>query len=204
MKSDIPKQFLKIKGTPVFVYSVQAFLTYIPAENICIVLPENYLERIADLLHADRNMQKCKLISGGAERFHSVQSGLECIPEGGYVAVHDAARPMLKASSIQMGFELLASYPAAVPLVPLKDSIRQITENGSKSVKRADYFAVQTPQFFQTSLLKLAYTKAYNPDYTDDATVFEQLNMKVHHFEGDPTNIKLTSAEDFLLAENLL
>jgi 2-C-methyl-D-erythritol 4-phosphate cytidylyltransferase len=204
MNSDIPKQFVKIKGIPVFVYSIMAFLRCIPAQNICIVVPENYQGDVAELLKADKIMQKCKVVKGGSERFYSVKAGLECIPEGGFVAVHDAARPMLKVSTILQGFELLNSYPAAIPLVPLKDSIRQITENGSKAVKRSEYFAVQTPQFFRTSLLKRAYSAEYTPDFTDDATVFEHMNMKVHHFEGDQANTKLTSPEDFYLAENLL
>ena len=146
-----------------------------------------------------------RVVNGGAERFHSVRNGLDALPaEPGLVGIHDAVRPLVEVETIRRCYEAAEAFGGAIPLVPVKDTIRRIGEGGSAPLDRAELRAVQTPQVFDLPALRDAYAVEYAPHFTDDATVWEASGRPVAPVEGDLHNIKLTTPEDLLSAEAFL
>lgn len=199
------KQFRFLCGKPLFVYSAQVFREKVPESNIIIVVPDSGLAVLKSYLRTWPWLSACRFVSGGDERFYSVKSGLQYLPDEGIVAVHDAARPLLATEMIVQGFELARTYHAAVPVVELRESLRKMDGERSDALNRKNYRVVQTPQFFNIALLKKAYSEvAYKVEFTDDASVFESAGGAIHLFAGDERNMKITTATDFTIAEALI
>ena len=145
------------------------------------------------------------MVEGGAERFHSVANGLDALPdEPGLVGIHDAVRPLVEVDTIRRCYIAAEAHGGAIPVVPVKDTIRRVGEQGSAPLDRAELRAVQTPQVFSPEL-RNAYAVEYAPHFTDDATVWEASREgQWRTVEGDLHNIKLTTPEDLLSAEAFL
>ena len=128
--------------------------------------------------------------------------GLAQLPDTGVVGVHDAVRPFPSVDTIRTCFETAAQHGSAVPVVPVKDSLRQVrSEQASVAVDRSVMRAVQTPQCFDLALLKAAFNMPYQDQFTDDASVVEAAGHPVTLCEGDPWNVKVTTPEDLVIAE---
>lgn len=199
-----PKQFLLLKGKPILVHTIEKFLT-IPNLSIILTLPKEHFsawETIKKTYFPQINIQA---IEGGETRYHSVKNGLNTIQNtNSLVAIHDGVRPLVSTSIIEKSFIEAEIHQSAIVSVPLKDSIRHI-ENGTNTAKnRAEYCLIQTPQTFNTFLLKKAFEHGYQPNFTDDASVFEFDKNTIHLIEGDYTNIKITTQEDLIFAEAML
>jgi 2-C-methyl-D-erythritol 4-phosphate cytidylyltransferase/2-C-methyl-D-erythritol 2,4-cyclodiphosphate synthase len=142
------------------------------------------------------------VVVGGSERQDSVYNAIQEInrkrPGVAYVMIHDAARPFVSEEVITGVIKAMIAKDAAVACVAMKDSIRRADDDGSQSVDRKDYFAVQTPQGFKKSVLIEAYDKALREGYygTDDASLVERAGYKIELVEGDYQNIKITTKED--------
>ena len=119
------------------------------------------------------------------------------------MAIHDAVRPLLYRSTIEACFESAEKFGAALPCVPIHDSIREITPEGSRRAGREQFRQVQTPQIFRYEILARAYQQEYSEDFTDDASVVERAGFPVSLVEGNVENIKITTPEDLVLAEAL-
>ena len=143
------------------------------------------------------------MVPGGAERFHSVLAGLQTLPDAGIVGIHDAVRPFPSVETIQRCFAVAGEKGSAVPVVPVKDSIRRVgrDETSSHAEDRSVLRAVQTPQCFDLATLKAAFDTPYRSEFTDDASVFEAAGHHVALCEGDPWNVKVTTPEDLTIAE---
>lgn len=120
-----------------------------------------------------------------------------------YVAVHDGVRPFVSPGVIHACFHEARQRGAAIPVVPMIDSLRKTEGEESRPVDRSRYFAVQTPQVFEGGLLLRAYTQPYSPLFTDDASVVEAAGGKIRLVEGNRENIKLTTPFDRMVAEAL-
>lgn len=120
------------------------------------------------------------------------------------VAVHDGARPLVNVSTIAEGWKVALQEGAAIPVVPVTDSLRKLTADGSIGVDRSEYFAVQTPQVFQTSILNESYSRCDGMVFTDDAAVVENAGKKVSLYPGSPDNIKITNPKDMAIAAVLM
>jgi 2-C-methyl-D-erythritol 4-phosphate cytidylyltransferase len=201
MGSDVPKQFLELKGVAVIVHSIKAFQQYSPDINIVIVLPDGAVEHWTEI--AKKYGIDAKTCMGGETRFDSVKNGLELIDDG-LVAVHDAARPLVTPALISQCFLVAAQEGNAVPVIPLTDSMRELSNDISRPAERERFKLVQTPQVFEASLLKKAYEQAYRSSFTDDATVVEAFGAKIHLVDGEKSNIKITTKTDMLIAKALL
>ena len=207
LKSKLPKQFIEINNFPVLHYSLQAFHQYDSSINIVLVLPKNFVEYWESIIKEKNIDVPHKLVVGGETRYHSVLNGLSVINEPGYVAIHDGARPIVSYELIERGFMEVGKNKAVIPVIALQDSIRKLVNNGtnSKSVERAHYVAVQTPQFFDIDALKEAYSNIeYNEQITDDASVFEQWGGNIHLMEGEVDNFKVTTPRDLKILQALL
>lgn len=197
--SSTPKQFLLLNGTPILCVTVEQFLTAYPLIEIIVVLPEDQLDYGQKLLSHYPNLS---VIAGGKERFHSVQNGLSQVGENRtVVGVHDGVRPLVKVEVIFDAFEGAEKNGNAIPILPMEDSMRQLTENNSMVVNRKNYVRVQTPQCFQKDLLQKAYSIEFNESFTDDASVVQSTGEKIYFVNGNKENIKITTPVDLKLAE---
>ena len=203
MNTEIPKQFLEVAGKPVLVHTIGAFLDFDPEIELILVLPKAHVdtwERIRSQYFPDKSIIQAE---GGATRFQSVGSGLQLVTSE-LVAIHDAVRPCITLPVIQKSFESAAKFGSGLVTVPLKDSIRELVGNTSEARDRSRFRAVQTPQTFQTKLIRRAFEMEEKPTFTDDATVFEAAGNEVALVEGSYQNIKITTIEDLSVAELFL
>ena len=201
MGTEVPKQFLDLGGKPVLVRTLEAFHQFDSLIKLILVLPEDhisYWQHLSQPFISDLNI---KLVAGGETRFHSVRNGLQGIKDEGLVAVHDAVRPLIDSSTIKATYESAALSGAAISVVRLKDSIRKISGSSSEPVPRDAYRLVQTPQVFHAKLLRSAYEQEYQSDFTDDASVVQQLGHPIALVDGNYLNIKITTPEDLALAK---
>jgi 2-C-methyl-D-erythritol 4-phosphate cytidylyltransferase len=204
MGEALPKQFLKLGGTPILIHTLQAFNSADPDIELILTLPQEEIQFWDELNIWHQNYLEHKVVAGGETRFHSVKNALEHVKEG-LVAVHDGVRPFVSAKTINQSFEKALEDKAIVTAVFMKDSVRQIDENGnSKNIDRSTLRLIQTPQTFDVKLLKSAYDTPFNPSFTDDASVVEAYGHKVSLIDGEYQNIKITTPEDLIIAEALL
>lgn len=204
MGSEIPKQFLILKGEPILMHTIRAFYNSNPDIKIIITLPEEHIPFWKDLIEKYDFQIDHTIVPGGNTRFQSVSKGLNEIKNDGLVAIHDGVRPLVSASMINLSYSIAEKKGSAVAAVSLKESIRFVKGDTSKSLNRSEYRLIQTPQSFKISLIKKAYDAIESAVFTDDASVFEFSVGKVHLYEGDYKNLKITTSEDISLAEALL
>jgi 2-C-methyl-D-erythritol 4-phosphate cytidylyltransferase len=204
MHSSTPKQFLSLAGKPVLFYSLEGFYNFDKATEIIIALPADFFSEWEKLCTEYNFNIPHRLVTGGETRFHSVQNGLQMVNEKGIVGVHDAARPLVSTETISHSYEAAEKFGAAVPFVPLNDSIRFYNGHESRSLDRNKHVLVQTPQCFRSDVLISAYQTEFQPFFTDDASVVESSGFTVHLTEGNAENIKITTPSDFLIAETLV
>jgi len=203
MGSDIPKQFLELNGLPVLMHTMRRFHESVSPRLILVlnVHFHDYWEGLCD--QYDFRIPH-ELIKGGVTRFDSVKNGLKAVKGKGVVAVHDAVRPLASHQLIRNCFETARDKGSAVPAVPSRESLRRGSLDRSESVSRDEYFLVQTPQCFDSTLLRRAYRQEFRNEFTDDASVVERSGQPIQLVEGEFNNIKITYPDDFRIAELLL
>lgn len=204
MNSPVPKQFMKLDGKPVLMHTIGRFLNCNIDIAIIVVLPKEQISRWNQICNEYQFFPPVIIAEGGESRFHSVKNGLTFIDKESFVAVHDAARPLVSEKTIISVFKAAEMYGNAVPAIPLNDSIRQIESTLSIAVDRTRYCIIQTPQCFYSGIIKRAYQQEYKYTFTDDATVVEASGEKIHLIDGSTDNIKLTTPRDLVVAEALM
>lgn len=211
MGGDVPKQFQLLGNQPVLMHTLQRFGDDCKDLQIILVLPREqqaYWRELCREYEYPLHLEGAgggflSLADGGETRFHSVQSGLAQIPDDaeGVVAVHDGVRPLVSREVIGKCFEEARRKKAVVPVVPVVESLRHVSDG---AVPRADYRLVQTPQTFDIQLLKQAYRQPFSKDFTDDASVVEAFGHPITMVEGNRENIKLTTPFDLKIAEAII
>jgi 2-C-methyl-D-erythritol 4-phosphate cytidylyltransferase len=204
MGAEIPKQYLELAGKPVLMHTLERFKAFDDSIEIITVLPENQLRFWAELQIKHSFSIQHTLVKGGKSRFFSVRNGLKFVDVPGLVAIHDGVRPFVSIETIKRCFETAEKLGNAIPVVTPTDTLRMVTEKGSKPINRLHVKQVQTPQVFNTELIKDAYSQDYLPEFTDDATVLEKRGVKINLVEGNRENIKITNPEDLLISNALL
>ena len=210
MNSDIPKQYMMLKGKPVIYYSLKAFQDNLHIDDIILVTSDHYIEYVKKNILDDTLDKVSKVIQGGVERYDSVWEGLKCIKESGYVFIHDGARPCISQKLINDCYEAVVEDGACIAAVPVKDTIKIADSEGyaAKTPDRNTLWQIQTPQSFSYPLVYEAYRKMLADEdsaITDDAMVVERMtNQPVKLIEGNYRNIKITTPEDMLIAEMYL
>lgn len=204
MGSDIPKQFLPVSGIPVLMRTIKRFREYSKELQIILVLPKAQQDYWKQLCQKYNFQEEYLLADGGETRFHSVQNGLNLIPnsETGVVGVHDGVRPFPSIEVIKRCFETARTAKAVIPVTPVVETLRFVPEN--KNVLRSDYRLVQTPQCFDINLLKKANQQPYSEKFTDDASIVEAIGQQVTMVEGNRENIKITTPFDLTIATALV
>jgi 2-C-methyl-D-erythritol 4-phosphate cytidylyltransferase len=204
MKGEVPKQFMLLNGKPVILYSLEAFYAFDPSVEIILIIHPDYLPLWTQLVIEFRISIPIKVAEGGQTRFDSVKNGLKLIEDAGFVAIHDAARPVINADFLRNLFLAASTYGSAIPVVPVTDTIRIIDGDTSHQQDRTFLRAIQTPQVFKISELQRAYMQPYEPNFTDDGSVMESAGFPVHLEESSRGNIKITHMEDIAVAEVLM
>ena len=200
-----PKQFLELAGRPVLMHTLEAFDRWDASARFIVVLPEDQIDTWKRLCEAHVFGRIHRVVAGGETRFHSVRNGLDAVASDGLIAVHDGVRPLVAPSVIAACFAAAADGGAAVPVVPVVESVREVdADGGSRPVDRTRLRVVQTPQVFRADVLRAAYRLPYDPRFTDDASVVEASGVAVRLVPGNRENIKLTTPMDLLLAEQLM
>lgn len=209
----INKAFAMLQGAPLLVHCLQMLQGTELVKRAVVVLAPQEVEDGRALLAGYQEKYFPELpfvvVAGGKERQDSVMNGLAEVTETGcYVAVHDGARPFAGKEVFARTLAAAKKYGAAIAAVPVKDTIKVVDTEGivTATPVRSTLVAVQTPQIFKVELLKQAYTYlAANPTaVTDDASVVELLGHPVVVAQGRYENIKITTPEDLVFAENLL
>ena len=203
-----PKQYRSLAGEPVLARTVRAFAAALPDAPIQAVIAagdENaYRAAIADTGLAD-GADALPPAIGGESRQASVHAGLEALasmrPQ--LVLIHDAARPFVNAQVIAEACRAASEHGAAVPGVPVTDTIKLIDTQGAvhQTPERANLRAIQTPQAFGFDLILAAHRAQAGAGLSDDGAVAEAAGHTVHVFQGDAQNVKITTADDLAAAE---
>jgi 2-C-methyl-D-erythritol 4-phosphate cytidylyltransferase len=204
MQSAVPKQFMLLNNLPVLMHTINVFHAFDKAMEIRLALPENEMNAWKQLCTDYHFQKKYTLVSGGETRFHSVKNCLNDISKPSLIAVHDGVRPLVNQTTIANCFKMAEEFGTAIPVIPVKESIRKMNENDSVAEDRTLYRIVQTPQVFHSDILINAYDVEYKESYTDDASVVENAGFKIYVTDGNEENIKITRPIDLLIAEALL
>ena len=204
MASPVPKQFLALNGKPVLCRTIEAFHTADPAMGLVVVLPGEWMEAWHRLCEEQRFTVPHTVVRGGAERFYSVREGLAAVGHEGLVAVHDGVRPLISVDLIDRCFTAAEAHGAAIPVLPISSSVRELSGGTSRAVDRGRLRMVQTPQCFRVSLLRQAFQLPYDPAFTDEATLVERAGAAVHLVEGEERNMKVTTPFDLRMAAAIL
>jgi 2-C-methyl-D-erythritol 4-phosphate cytidylyltransferase len=205
MQSALPKQFLLLCGKPVLMHTIEEFYNSKSSPQIILVLHTSYHDLWKQLCNSHHFTIQHTLIAGGETRFHSVKNAVDLILDNNVlIAVHDAVRPLVSGAIIDEAYQCAAATGTAVTAVKSRDSIRKLNGTTSTSLNRDEIYLVQTPQTFQSALLKEAYNQPYNPNFTDDASVVEYAGNQITLIEGNYSNIKITFPEDIIVAEALI
>ena len=202
------KQFIEIKGKPVLVYTLEKFIYNKSIDEVILVLPEDEVDYCKKEVLQKYSLKVDRIVIGGKERQDSVFNALEAMEKADIVLIHDGARPFISEKIIEEGIKYANIYGAAAPGVTPKDTIK-IKNEDNISVDTPDrnmLVAVQTPQCFKYDEIYQCHRKIKeeNAIVTDDTSVVERYGHKVYLYEGDYTNIKITTPEDLILAERLI
>ncbi|PCI96216.1 MAG: 2-C-methyl-D-erythritol 4-phosphate cytidylyltransferase [Flavobacteriales bacterium] len=204
MGAKTPKQFLELAGKPILMHTLEKFKETIPNIEIILALPENQIDFWQGLFHEYKVPKvKHQIVKGGETRFHSVQNALKLVKENSIVAIHDGVRPLVSKQTIETCFAEAEKKGNAIPVVEVVDSLRHYSKQDktNEAVSRTCYKIVQTPQCFTSELILKAYKQDFDKLFTDDATVVERLGETINLVKGNRSNIKITTAEDILVAE---
>ena len=177
-------------------------------EEIIVVTRRDLIVPIGQLCQDYAFSKVTKVVVGGETRIHSVLAGLREVSEHlELAAIHDGARPLVSQQVLEEAILRAAQCGAAAPAVPVKDTIKQASDGlVSATLDRSQLYAVQTPQVFETSLIKAALTKALEDGValTDDCAAVERLGLGVALTQGFYVNLKITTPEDLAAAEALM
>ena len=205
MGEQTPKQYLDLAGKPLIVHTLERFISFDPEMRMVVVLAPGRRNLWEQLAATHRICDGAILAEGGATRHDSVKKGLVHIGEDCIVGVHDAVRPLVSQSTLTRSYKSAEDNGSGIPVLEMEESIRMLNPQGdSTHLNRSLLKRVQTPQVFRSEQLKKAYEQAYDPVFTDDASVYEATFGKLCLVEGNRENIKITTPFDMKLASLLM
>ncbi|MFH1137024.1 MAG: 2-C-methyl-D-erythritol 4-phosphate cytidylyltransferase [Pseudomonadota bacterium] len=204
-----PKQFVELAGWPVLAHTLARFDQISAVDQVVIAIPPHLLEQTRSrILEPFGFGDKHILVAGGATRQESVYLGFMALGDDvDLVVVHDAVRPLVKASVIEDVIEKAREKGAAIAAVPVRDTLKRV-EHGviQGTLDRSLVWQAQTPQAFRRDILAEALAAAKRDGFqgTDEAALVERLGYPVYVVQGAPDNLKITMPEDLVLAEALI
>ena len=204
---DTPKQFVPIAGVPMVLRALRPFTAHPDVAEVALVLPPDDAARPPEFL---RGVVGAGLVvvAGGTERAASVAAGLAALgPACRTVLVHDAARPFVERPVIDAVIAHARAGDGAVAAVRVSDTLKEADGADASRVRRTvprdGLWRAQTPQGFPRAVLERAYAEAGSAAATDDAALVERIGVTVRLVPDSTRNLKVTTPEDFVLAELL-
>lgn len=195
----VPKQLLEIEGQSILERSVSAFTSHQRISDVIVVLPPALAAAPPDWMATET----IRVIAGGSRRQDSVANAFDrVLPESDVILVHDAARPFVSSDLISRSIDAAAEHGAAIAALPASDTVKRVEGDGSQAVivetiPRVSVYLAQTPQAFRREILSAAVALGRaGVEATDEAMLAEQAGHRVHVVEGDPANVKITTARD--------
>ena len=210
MGAPVSKQFIEIKGKPIIYYTIKKFSENKKIDNIVVVLSKDEVGYFKENILEKYNLKVDNIVIGGTERQDSVYNGLKSLEDTNtdIVLIHDGARPFISDRIIDDGIKFAQVYGACAPGVMPKDTIKIKNEsNFSVSTpERGSLVAIQTPQVFKFNEILECHEKIKinNIVVTDDTMVAEKFGYSVYLYDGEYTNIKVTTPEDLILGEKII
>lgn len=195
------KQFALLGGRPVVYWAIEAFSLHNMINELIVVFPD---ESQAETIKSRWPKVKA-VVKGGPQRQDSVAQGLAAVsPETDIILIHDGVRPLVTAELITRIIEATLKEGAAVPVIPLEDTIKEVENDWVvQTINREKLFRVQTPQGFRRDILQAAFRQAQKDNFygPDEASLVERIGRRIKIVKGDKFNIKITSPEDLKIAE---
>lgn len=202
----VPKVFADLGGRPIWRHAAATLAGLASCRRVILVVAAEYE---ADVRDAAADMPLARVVAGGERRQDSVRHGLAGLDVAvDVVAVHDAARPLLRAATALEAIQVAADRGAALVAVPVSDTVKEVAPDGVVvgTPDRSRLWRAQTPQCFRTELLLRAHEQALRDGIaaTDDAALVELLGHAVPVVQGEAWNLKVTEPEDLTVAQALL
>jgi 2-C-methyl-D-erythritol 4-phosphate cytidylyltransferase len=194
---------------PVLAHTIDAFERTDSVEEIILVARAERVAEFQELVRQSDFKKVCRVVAGGKHRQDSVRAGLESLDaSANYIAVHDAARPLVMPEQVERVLAVAREHGAAALAEPITDTLKRADENHlvTGGVSRDGLYAMQTPQIFARELLERAYANVVqrNLSVTDEVSAVEHLGEKVVLVPNDEWNVKITYPRDLFLAQAAL
>jgi 2-C-methyl-D-erythritol 4-phosphate cytidylyltransferase len=206
-----PKQFLSLKGQPILLHSLRAFLAVPRVTAIYVAVRDSEQPRVSELLAEHHLTAKVHVVTGGDNRQESVANALAALPStsaADIVLVHDAVRPLIDPVTIDHAIDAIEKHGAAIVGTPAIDTIKQVerTADGAlivATIPRELIVHAQTPQGATVPLLRRAFAEAAADEFigTDESSLLERANIPVYVVQGTSRNFKVTQPGDLEIAE---
>lgn len=200
------KIFAPLMGRPLIAWTLGAFKQCVDVDEIIIAAAPHAVQEMQHFVREWRFTKVTAVVAGGASRQDSVRAALGFASEAEIVVVHDAARPLVTPQLISHGIALARESGAAICALPAGDTIKHVHGTPpvvAETLDRSSMWLAQTPQVFDGKLLLEAHDRG-TPGATDDAMLVESIGHAVRVYEGHPSNLKVTTPEDLIVAEALL
>ena len=202
------KQYISLNGKPILYYTLKQFMKNKFIDKIILVVPEDEEEYCNKEVLQKYQLRLDKIVFGGRERQDSVYNALSELEDSDIVLIHDGARPFVSQRIINDAVKYAKIHKAAAPGIMPKDTIKIKGEDNFSisTIDRSRAVAIQTPQAFDFNLIYECHKKIKESGtpVTDDTMVAELFGNKVYIYDGEYTNIKITTPEDLILAEYLV
>lgn len=208
LRAELPKQYLPLKGIPLFIRTLKIFDAHPYCSNIILAISQEYKNYIEENLLKYSIKKVYALTEGGETRQESVYRALLASPkETDIFLIHDVVRPFVSADLITKVIEETKIYSAVIPAIPVRDALIKVQDEFLKrAVNREGLYLVQTPQGVKATLLRETMKRAFHEGLTfpDEGSLLHYYGYRVKIISGTFLNFKITYPEDFLLAEKLI
>lgn len=201
------KVFADLQGRPVWLRAVEAFINREDVIQTIVVVSPDDEEWFREKFQANLAFLDLQIVTGGAERVDSVQQALaRVVPEADFVAVHDAARPLIAKEWVTRVFNKAAETGAAILANPVTSTLKRVgaEQQVQATIPRQHLWEAQTPQVAKREWFLEAYARRGSLQPTDEAQLLEHAGFPVAIAAGSPLNLKITTGDDFRIAEKLL
>ena len=208
----VPKAFIELGGEPLFLHAVALGINHAACAEVIVAAPSDYVKQTKKLCDDRFGEGRVKIVVGGKVRQESVGLALAALSaDVDWVLIHDAARPFADGALLDRVLNACSPDCAAVmPAIPIVDTLKQVGSGPREvvcTVDRRGLVAVQTPQALRADVARTAFARADAEGFvaTDDAALVEQFRLgPVRVVDGDPRNVKITTAADLAMAADLI
>lgn len=210
MKSNLPKQFIEIEGKPLFIYTLEKFVSNKNISRIILIINDDFKKEYKSSLIKFNLDNEIELVSGGKSRQLSVYNALNYLKTHGVdsediILIHDGARPLVQNNIIDENIRSTQiNHSATITVTNIVDTI---VDKEYNLVDRSNLLAIQTPQTFIFSHIYAVHNMAIEDnifDISDDGQLIKKYNGQLCYVEGDRFNIKITTQDDLVLFETLI